>query len=175
MIEIPEKYLDTVYQVIANRRTAFDTLMWQVPALGLAAQAFLLTIAFGFDSSNAARFFSGGLSMVVAVVAIQTMLKHRANELTDSLILEEIEEAMGVRVGDGVYPHDKPENRGQAMGNKLINGPWTKWRSANLWVTSLTCFALAGLAAIVLTLCAPGTLRPDQDQSERPLPVMSGG
>ncbi|HKI86701.1 MAG TPA: hypothetical protein VKA53_08135 [Thermoanaerobaculia bacterium] len=159
MIEIPEKYLDTVYPVIANRRTAFDTLMWQVPALGLAAQAFLLTIAFGFDSSNAARFFSGGLSMVVAVVAIQTMLKHRANELTDSLILEEIEEAMGVRVGDdGVCPHDKPENRGQAMNNKQIEGPWAKRKSANLWVTSLTCFALAGLAAIVLTICAPGTL-----------------
>jgi hypothetical protein len=158
MIEIPEKYLDTVYHVIANRRTAFDTLMWQVPALGLAAQAFLLTIAFGSDSSNAARFFSGGLSMVVAVVAIQTMLKHRANELTDSLILEEVEQAMGVRVGKGVRPHDKPENRGRAMGNKQIAGPWARRKSANLWVTSLTCFALAGLAAIVLTFCAPGTL-----------------
>ncbi len=158
MIEVSEKYLDTVYQVIATRRTAFDTLMWQVPALGLAAQAFLLTIAFGSDSSDVARIFSGGLSVVVAVVAIQTMLKHRANELTDSLILEEIEEAMAVRVGDGVCPHDKPENRGRAVGNKQIDGPWARRKSANLWVTSLTCFALAGLAAIILTLCSPGTL-----------------
>ena len=158
MIEISEKYLETVYQVIANRRTAFDTLMWQVPALGLAAQAFLLTIALGSKSSEAARILSGGLSIVVAVVAIQTMLKHRANELTDSLILEEIEKAMGVRVGAGAYPHDKPEIRGQAMKNRQINRPWAKQKSAKLWVTSLTCFALAGLAAIVLTLCAPGTL-----------------
>ncbi|HUB99377.1 MAG TPA: hypothetical protein VMS11_06095 [Solirubrobacterales bacterium] len=155
---VPPDRLDAVYTVIANRRTAFDTLMWQVPALGLAAQAFLLTIAFGSDSSDAARYFSGGLSVVVAVVAIQTMLKHRANELTDSRILEGIERQAGIRIGDGAFPHDKPEVRGPAVGNEQINGWWEQWKSAWLWVFSLSCFALAGLAAISLTVFAPGTL-----------------
>lgn len=156
-MRIPEKHLDTVYQVIAHRRTAFDTLMWQVPALGLAAQAFLLTIAYGSSSSNWARYISGGLAMVVALVAIQTMLKHRANEKTDNLILERIEVIAGIRIGSQV-PHSSPSRRGPAVGNELIDGFWAKRKSASLWVASLMCFAVAGATAIVLTLCDPGLL-----------------
>jgi hypothetical protein len=149
---------DTIYSAIANRRTAFDTLMWQVPVLGLAAQAFLLTIAFGSGSSDPARYFAGGLSMVVALVAIQTMLKHRANELTDSLILEQIELAADIRIGTGARPHAAPRVRGRAMGNPLIDSRVVRIRSAVLWVLSLMCFAAAGLAAILLTLCHPSLL-----------------
>jgi hypothetical protein len=132
--------------------------MWQVPALGLAAQAFLLSISLGSSSSNVARILAGGLSVVVALVAIQTMLKHQANELTDSLILEEIEEAMSARVGKGkIYPHEKPADRGAGMGNRHFEKPWVKWKSAALWIASLTCFAVVGVAGIVLTLCSAGT------------------
>jgi hypothetical protein len=151
-IEIPSDQVNTVYGAISSRRTAFDTLMWQVPALGLAAQAFLLTIAFGSSSSDTARCVAGGLSVVVALVAIQTMLKHRANEKTDALILEKIELALGIRLGKGSSPHQSPKDRGQAVGNDLIEGHLAQRRSVTLWVTSLLCFAAAGVAAIVITL-----------------------
>lgn len=36
---------ELVFQAVAQRRLQHDMLMWQVPALGLTAQAFLLTIA----------------------------------------------------------------------------------------------------------------------------------
>jgi len=157
-IEIPGDQVNTVYGAISSRRTAFDTLMWQVPALGLAAQAFLLTIAFGSKSSDTARCVAGGLSVVVALVAIQTMLKHRANEKTDTLILEKIELALGIRLGEGSSPHQSPKSRGRAIGNDLIYGCLARLRSVALWVTSLLCFAAAGIAAIVITLSNPTIL-----------------
>ncbi len=147
-----------MYSVIAARRTSYDTLMWQVPALGLTAQAFLLTVAFGPDSSDVARYLTGGLSIVLSLVAIQTMLKHRVNERTDSLILEEMEREMGITFGCGGRPHAAPRPRARAAGNEWIDGWWERRKSANLWVGSLTCFALAGLTAIVLTIADPTAL-----------------
>jgi hypothetical protein len=157
-VEVPEELFDSVYSVIAARRTAFDTLMWQVPTLGLAAQAFLLTIAFGSNSSQIARCISGGLAAVVALVAIQTMLKHRANEKTDNLILKELEVGAGISVGSDANPHDAPAVRARAIGNELIENRLTQGRSARLWVTSLLCFGAAGVAALVLALWDPSLL-----------------
>ncbi|HEX5526707.1 MAG TPA: hypothetical protein VFX44_05855 [Solirubrobacterales bacterium] len=152
-LSLPAKHFDAVYTVVAHRRTAFDTLMWQVPALGLAAQAFLLTIAYGSKSSVIARCIAGGLSVVVALVAIQTMLKHRANEKTDNLILKELESAVGIWIGSGHNPHDSPAVRGKAIQNDLIVDRLARGRSVTLWVTSLLCFAAAGLTAVVLAIC----------------------
>lgn len=158
-VDLPEEHFGSVYSAIANRRTAFDTLMWQVPALGLAAQAFLLTIAFGSKSSSIARCISGGLAAVVALVAIQTMLKHRANEKTDNLILKHLEVAAGIWIGGKSNPHDSPAVRGRAIHNSLIEGLFARGRSVTLWVTSLLCFAGAGITALVLTLCDPSLLK----------------
>jgi|SRR6266496_1936795 len=70
---IPRDVLGDVYTALAARRTAFDTLMWQIPTIGLTAQAFLLTIALGAGSSRWARMVAGSLALVTALVAIQTM------------------------------------------------------------------------------------------------------
>ncbi len=156
---VPSRHVNTIYSSLSARRTAFDTMMWQVPALGLAAQAFLLTIAYGSSTSNTARFVSGALSVVVALVAIQTMIKHRANEKTDNLILKRIEDLNGIRIGHGASPHDAPSVRGRAIGNELIYGYLEKRRSVRLWVTSLCGFAIAGGVAIVLTLADPSILQ----------------
>lgn len=148
----------TVYQVIGARRIAFDSLMWQIPALALAAQAFLLTIAFGGDSSRSSRLVAGALATIVAVGAVQTMHKHRANETTDSLILERLEEENGIELAPGVHPHARPDIRGRAVGNPMV-GRWVnRHRSARLWAVSLSCFALAGLIAGALALFDPSSL-----------------
>jgi hypothetical protein len=157
-VDVPAELFGSVYSTIAARRTAFDTLMWQVPTLGLAAQAFLLTIAYGPTSSQVARCVSGGLAAVVAMVAIQTMLKHRANEKTDNLILKEMEVGAGISVGAGANPHDAPMVRARAVENKLIENRLTQARSARLWVTSLLCFGAAGVVALGLALADPSIL-----------------
>src|SRR5690349_20867309 len=130
-VKVPPAQLDTVYAAIAGRRTAFDTLVWQVPSLGLTAQAFLLTLAYGPSSSSTARYVAGGLSIVIALVAIQTMLKHRANERTDNLILKKIEVGSGISVG-GKRPHDPPTERGRAVGNRQVERIWNRPQSVVL-------------------------------------------
>ncbi len=157
--QIPDERVDTVYSVVASRRTAFDTMMWQVPALGLAAQAFLLTIAYGGTSSDPARVVAGLLSVIVALVAIQTMLKHRSNEKTDNLILERIEQQVGIRLDAETHPHDEPFKRGEAIGNDQIHRAWVKLKSVRLWLASLSGFAAAGAFAVLLTLCDPTILQ----------------
>jgi len=162
--EIPQELVGTVYSAIATRRTAFDTLMWQVPALGLTAQAFLLTIAYGASSSEIARLAASALALVVATVAIQTMRKHGANELTDSVLLESIENTMGITVA-GVHPHTKPGARGRAVENGEFERWSVKKRSFQLWVWSLRLFAGAALAAGVIALSGSSILESSHEES----------
>ena len=157
-VDVPPELFASVYPVIAARRTAFDTLMWQVPTLGLAAQAFLLTIAYGSGSSQVARCVCGVLASVVAVVAIQTMLKHRANEKTDNLILERMERRAGIALRPGSRPHDHPIARAEAVGNDLVANRFTRGRSARLWIASLVCFGLGGVGAAILAVANPSLL-----------------
>lgn len=54
------------YQVVASRRQQFDLMIWQVPVLGLTAQAFLLNIALSHGTSQVARALSAGLAVVTS-------------------------------------------------------------------------------------------------------------
>lgn len=76
------------YQIVASRRQATDTLMWQTPALCLTAQAFLFTIALDSQSVLGARSVAMALSVAVSLACIQLMCKHRHYEVLDSQWLE---------------------------------------------------------------------------------------
>jgi hypothetical protein len=63
---------------------SFTTLLWQVPALGLTAQAFLMTIVLGAASSsisNGARYAASALSIIVAFASIHLMHDQRARAI----------------------------------------------------------------------------------------------
>lgn len=66
-----------VYELLMLRQLEQNAMVWQTPALALTAEAFLLTIALGGESSRFARLLSSALSVVVAVLAMQLMAKHR--------------------------------------------------------------------------------------------------
>ncbi|PLW45721.1 hypothetical protein PCANC_08059 [Puccinia coronata f. sp. avenae] len=61
------KDLAVLYQVVAERRTAFDNLLWQVPATSLTAHAFLFSISLAADTGRFARIASMGLCIVITV------------------------------------------------------------------------------------------------------------
>lgn len=67
-----------LYQVLESRRQSHDSMMWQVPALGLTAQAFLFTVALDAGSSRMARLIASALALSVALMSIQLMDKQRA-------------------------------------------------------------------------------------------------
>ena len=141
-----------VYSALATRRATFDSLMWQTPALALTAQAFLFTISLSPSSADVARYIASALDIITAVVAIQTMAKHRYNELTDSLLLEDVERQLRIIIR-GVHPHARPDVRGSAVGNE--QGPLCRRKSFRLWYLSLGGFGVAAGVVIVLTALAP--------------------
>ncbi len=75
---------DRLYEVVAARRLQWDALLWQVPALSLTAQAFLLTIVLGPNSSRFARIVSAVLSLAAALMSMQLMASDRRAEVTDA-------------------------------------------------------------------------------------------
>jgi hypothetical protein len=159
----------TAYSVIADRRLGYDQMAWQTPALGFTAQAFLLTIALGPDSSRTARLLSATLALVVALLSIQLLRKHHFMELIDSVILERIERDHGIAaalaVGRESWPaHVHAQARDRVLGLTLRGGGgvragWMAGRdSPLLWTWGLALFALVALVVIVLTLFRPSVL-----------------
>lgn len=67
--------------VYATQFGSYTTLLWQVPALSLTAQSFLLTIAVGSGSSNYARLISSGLSIVIALSSYALMHDQRGHAI----------------------------------------------------------------------------------------------
>lgn len=72
---------------------SYTTLLWQVPALGLTAQAFLMTIVLGGGSppvSPAARYIASVLSIVVAFASIWLMHDQRARAINHAEIAKRL-------------------------------------------------------------------------------------
>jgi hypothetical protein len=136
------------YQVVAARRLQWDNLVWQVPILSLTAQAFLFTIALGADTQPVPRLTSAVLSLVVTVLSISLMARHRQAEEVDAAWLERFE---AERFGPERTLHGLPfrERRDQVRvrvpGGSL--GPLAQQFRA--WLVGLAVFGLAALGVCV--------------------------
>lgn len=84
---------ESQYSIVAARRQGYDSLLWQVPALGVAAQGFLVSAAVAKDTSH---ILAAGLLLAASVVgaAIAWLFrKLRMNEIADSELLIQHEKA----------------------------------------------------------------------------------
>jgi hypothetical protein len=140
----PKQSIDALqYQVVASRRQATDTMMWQVPTVSLTAQAFLFTIALAPNATRAAQLVSAGLALIASITSIQLMAKHRFHELADSKWLEEFErqrESQGYQIIHAVRPRSKG------------GGPWIRFvrvSSYKIWLFALSSFAIAALLILL--------------------------
>jgi hypothetical protein len=133
-------------------------MVWQTPALGMTAQAFLLTLALAPDSSRWARLLAGVLSLALSLMVMQLMAKHRRHEMLDSLLLNRIEAASGLESILGTCPHASPAQRPpddlQHVSTRLRRstpGPSWFWAmsSYELWMAGLALFAVVAVAVIV--------------------------
>lgn len=136
------------YQAVAARRAGFDTMMWQVPGLGLTAQAFLMTIALSPDTGQLARVTSGVLSMVVSFLSVQLLAKHRLHEVADSIWLQEFERVRGLPEA-----HAPGAERCQAAG--IQSKGLVKLRSHRVWTVGLAAFGVVGFGVAVVALVRP--------------------
>jgi hypothetical protein len=154
-----------VYDVLVSRRAGYDSLMWQTPSLGLTAQAFLMTIALGPATSEAARLIASSLAFIISVLAMQLMAKHRYHERIDASLIRDLETRYGLDQVMGVAPHAAPRDRaraaeavgGAARGKGLLRGlrdrfGWSRYSSYTIWMGGLALFALTSIGVVVICL-----------------------
>jgi hypothetical protein len=107
--------LASIYQSLTARRLGYDTLLWQVPVLSLTAQSFLFTIALSSNSSPEARMTAAALSLVVALMSMQLMAKHRFHEEIDAKLAEKLERELKA-VHQGARGSSPRQVAGSAVG-----------------------------------------------------------
>ena len=152
-----DAFYQVMYEAVSNRRLTFDSMMWQVPVLSLTAQAFLLTIALGADTSQYARSVSAGLACVTAVMSLQLMAKHRYHEILDAKMLERLEKKLIAASLDQHAPeataHSSPRRRAQDLEsepNLLV-----KLSSYRVWLLGMSLFALVDAITLVFAVAHP--------------------
>jgi hypothetical protein len=113
------------YKIVSARRQGLNVMMWQTPALAVAAQGFLLATSLRDDTSHSVALMLSVFSTFVGIASAQLMAKHRHHEVADSLLLEEFELAHS------------------AEGFAVIHGrPHSNVRKAASWFMKLPSFRL---------------------------------
>jgi len=79
------------YTTLSDRRKHFDSLFWQIPALSLGGQAFLLSIALSDSSRPASRIIAALLGVFIAFVSLASLSRIRLYEFTVTKLLEKTE------------------------------------------------------------------------------------
>jgi hypothetical protein len=144
-----------VYQAVAARRLQWDALLWQVPSLGLAAQAFLLTIAFGPDTSRTSRLLASLLAVVTALLSLHLLIRHRQAEVTDAEWLGKYEQQHFGTTAHGPEWRD----RRNATAIKGYLGFLARFPAFRVWKVALSLFGVVGLIAFFLAIFDIGSLR----------------
>ena len=89
------------YNSLSERRKHFDGLFWQIPALSLGGQAFLLSIALNNSARTTARTLSALLGIFIAFVSLASLSRLRNYEFTIADMLKKAEEELfGYRFSD---------------------------------------------------------------------------
>jgi hypothetical protein len=137
-----------MYQIVAARRMQWDALPWQVPSLGLAAQAFLLSIALGSSVSRTSRLLAAGLAVVTAFLSLHLFIRQRQAEITDAEWLEKYETKHFGTSAHGLQWRDSR----QAVRIPGPLGFLARLTGFPIWQCALALFGLVDLTAFVLAI-----------------------
>lgn len=148
-------HLIVPYGTLNDRVGDRDALMWQSPAMALTAQAFLITIALGHDTAPVARFLAAVLGIVVTVMSIQLMLKHRLFMATDEVLMISLERRMGIDASTVDHPLKVKsiQTHSPDLTERLpLRTGVLRWKSVTVWVVGLSFFAVINLLLMVFAL-----------------------
>ncbi len=82
----------TLLNVYTAQLGSYTTMLWQVPALGLAAQAFLMMIVLGSlsASSDGSKYAASALSIIIAVASVRLMYTQRGRAINHNELAKRI-------------------------------------------------------------------------------------
>lgn len=150
---MPTEPVVLIWQSLAARRASYDTLLWQTPALGLTAQAFLLTLALGAQVSPLGRAVAAALASGLALMTLQLMSKHRQHETRDAKLFEQIEDEHHFAALIGHKLHGPPPTaRLTGRSPAALARRFSRTSSYRLWLTGQLAFFVVGLVVVVLVI-----------------------
>ena len=132
----------------------WDALLWQVPALSLTAQAFLLTIALGSDTSRVSRLLTSGLGVIAAFLSLHLFIRQRQAELVDAHWLADYEQKHFGATAHG--PWWQKERNATVIQGHL--GFLARLPAFPVWQVALTLFGVVDLTAFFLAIFDTGIL-----------------
>ena len=144
-----------MYESLVARRISYDQLMWQVPALGLAAQAFLIGTGVNEEAPWPVQAVALLMAVGVGLLSLQLMGKQRFHEQLDTRFLEAWEESHhDVRV-KGFVPHNPAtgvaeyggQTKAEAFG--VTAHRFVLKSSYRFWVIGLACFTTLPAAVLL--------------------------
>jgi hypothetical protein len=139
-----------LFQQLSSRRDFAETTLWQAPALALAAQAFLLTIALDPSASLTGRLLSTGLAFIVAWAAIQLMARRHRQIKADNADITSLYKDDLARAGRD-NPYEPLETRDPMPA--LWGGSAAIW-----WLTTLWAFLFGDLFIFIIAIASPNWL-----------------
>jgi len=106
----------TMLSVYAAQFGSYTTLLWQVPALSLTAQSFLLTIALTHGNNKVSVGLAAGLSIVIALASVRLMHNQRGRAINHAELVNRLSQNLQVNqllgdldLSDAVPRHTTPE------------------------------------------------------------------
>lgn len=146
------------YEMLILRQQTQANLLWQTPSLALTAQAFLLTIALSADASSLGRIFAACLGIVVALISMHTMVKHRHFENLDNFKMARLERQLGLPpLSTRSWKDDPPVPGGRPVGQDNWR---TKLSSYEVWQAGIALFAIINLYVIAVEIARLGLFHP---------------
>ena len=157
------------YGVLSDRRRHFDSLFWQIPALSLGGQAFLLSIALDSGSRGAARLLSALLGIFIAFVSLASLSRIRLYEFTITKMLVKTEKEIFGNSFSDTNSEEWISANNQAAGKgigvvppthsnlfkKIMHKVFSRLhpvRSYEVWVLTQILFILVGFLIIYVSV-----------------------
>lgn len=135
------------YEALLQRSLAEHAQMWQMPALALAAQSFLLTTAFDPEAKRWVAVLVALLAVLVAAMSMQLMAVRRYNFNLDRLKMTQLEVNLGLlSIAERGWVADEGRD-----GRPPRSSVWRRASTYVVWQAGLLAFMVVDLAA---ALCA---------------------
>lgn len=151
-----EAYWASLLNVYATQFGSYTTMLWQVPALSLTAQAFLMTIALG-DGSRTAKLAASVLSIVIAWASWVLMHDQRGHAINQGELALRVSNKLKLarKLGGLAVDDAKPEFTDAET-------VWAGWDHSiyQIWKFCLGLFIIVDVLIIILTFVLPGTWWP---------------